>query len=104
MNEPACPATGRRTGDSAEEELKRSTHDTTRGGDGGSEALKRKLEQGWGYPPPGGRRSHYFSEGATESLCRRHGFYRGPREDNNHDSPDNCAECKRRRAKLERAL
>jgi hypothetical protein len=61
-----------------------------------------KLPAGWGYPPPGGRRFHYFLAGTTESLCGKHGLYTGPRKDDNHDSADNCAECKRRRAKLEK--
>lgn len=53
------------------------------------------LPRGWG--PIVGRRSHYFRQGEERSLCGRIGFYFGGRDDGLHDSPDNCAECRRRR-------
>jgi len=65
-----------------------------------SNTFTRDMAAGWGYPPPRARKSHYFQVGDSESLCGKHGLYFGPREDYNHDSPDNCAECQRRRLKL----
>lgn len=63
---------------------------------------KKKPEpapQGWAFA--GQRKAHYFPAGESIALCRRVGFYFSPdRDDSNHDSADNCAECKRRRAEL----
>lgn len=53
--------------------------------------------QGWGFPP-NSRKAHYFVLGSTLSICGRWWFL-GRREDNNHGSPDNCAACKRKRAR-----
>ena len=49
-----------------------------------------KLKEGWAYPG-GGRKAHYFVD--KSSLCRRWGFYFGPLEQGNDDSPDNCPTC-----------
>ncbi len=44
-----------------------------------------------------GRKWHYFDEGGR-SLCGKWGFNRMPRQQGTNDSPDNCAECRRRLA------
>jgi hypothetical protein len=54
--------------------------------------------QGWGWPG-NSRKAHYFPFGETRSLCGRWVFS-GHLSDDYHDSPDNCTECKRKRAKL----
>lgn len=54
-------------------------------------------DQGWGWPG-NSRKAHYFESGELISLCRGW-MFGGSREDNNHDSPDNCASCKRALAK-----
>ena len=56
---------------------------------------------GWAFPN-GSRKAHYFVE--TRSLCGKWGFYMGLTEDSNYESPDNCAECKRRRIGRVRVL
>lgn len=56
--------------------------------------------EGWGFPTLS-RKAHYFVD--TMSLCRKYGFYRGPLEQGNDDSPDNCAVCMKRLAKREMA-
>lgn len=53
---------------------------------------------GWGYPL-NSRKAHYFTTGEIISICRKM-MYSGPRQDDNHNSPDNCAECKRKQKKL----
>ena len=58
-----------------------------------------KLNAGWGLPV-NSRKYHYFKENDTFSLCMHYGFYSGPRENDTHYSPDNCAECKRLFIKL----
>lgn len=58
-------------------------------------------KRGW-YSLLNSRKWHYFN-GETTSLCRRYAvFVLNPAElcDDNHDSPDNCKECKRRREQL----
>lgn len=59
-------------------------------------------EAGWvlcGDPLRG--KYHWFNEGEARSLCLRWAaFDFQPREQGKDDSPDNCAECKRRLAKL----
>lgn len=57
------------------------------------------LPAGWGMPQCS-RKAHYFRAGDTMSLCNGVGFYRGPRDDTQHDSPDNCAQCRKRRARM----
>ena len=52
-----------------------------------------KAKEGWGFPGRS-RKAHYFA-GMT-SLCRKWGFYGGPLEQGNDDSPDNCAVCMKR--------
>ena len=56
------------------------------------------LSRGWRFPL-NSRKAHYFLDGESISLCRKW-MYTGESEDTNHDSPDNCAECRRRRARL----
>lgn len=59
-------------------------------------------EVGWGNPSPFSARSkwHYFGEDGR-SLCGKWGRFAGqPQvEEGRDDHADNCAECKRRRAK-----
>lgn len=55
------------------------------------------LKQGWGWPF-NSRRAHFFEEGEIISICGKM-MFAGERTDNNHDSQDNCAECKRKRLK-----
>jgi hypothetical protein len=60
---------------------------------------------GWALPVMGvgagpNAKAHYYSAGfAGSSLCGRYTMLGGQREDFHHDSPDNCAECRRRLAK-----
>jgi len=55
-------------------------------------------EEGWGWPVSS-KKAHYFvNRGSTlwkEALCGRWIFFE-PVEQGNDDSPDNCAECKKR--------
>jgi hypothetical protein len=48
--------------------------------------------QGWG-KLPASRKWHYF-DNSSFSLCGKIGFYLGPLDEGNDDSPDNCAKCK----------
>jgi hypothetical protein len=57
-----------------------------------------KLKQGWGFPL-NIRKAHFFTEGEIISICGRL-MFAGERFDDKHDSPDNCAKCKRLRAGL----
>lgn len=57
-----------------------------------------KLIAGWGFPL-NARRAHYYPAGELRSLCGT-SMYGGSREDSNHDSADNCAQCRKRRARL----
>lgn len=58
------------------------------------------LPAGWSLPG-GARKWHYFLAGDAFSLCGRYGFNQDTdRADENHDSPENCAECMRRRERL----
>lgn len=54
------------------------------------------LSAGWAFVGDS-RKAHYFLEGGTICLCRKYGFYRGPREDSIHDASDNCAACRKAR-------
>lgn len=54
-------------------------------------------DAGWGWPGLS-KKAHYFLAGDMTALCGRWAFT-GRRENNNHTSKDNCAECKRRLAK-----
>lgn len=54
--------------------------------------------EGWGWPG-NSKKAHYFREGEIASLCGKWA-YTGPRESGNDGSPDNCAECKKRLAKV----
>jgi len=60
--------------------------------------MSETLPKGWGWPG-NSKKAHYFMEGSITAICGRWA-YSGKRTDTWHDSPDNCAECKRRRAKL----
>lgn len=51
-------------------------------------------KEGWGFPPRGSNKAHYFLENGM-SLCGKYGFYRGPKEQDLDDSPDNCTACKK---------
>lgn len=57
-------------------------------------ALSRK---GWGFPAPS-RKAHYFVDG--RALCGKW-LFAGELEDARHEHKDNCAPCKRLRAKRE---
>lgn len=59
-----------------------------------------ELLEGWGFPL-NARKAHYFRRGELISLCSKM-MYAGPRENDNHESTDNCAECMRRRQKTEK--
>lgn len=61
--------------------------------------MSEVLLQGWGWPSYS-RKAHFFASDDTRSLCRKWGFFEGTRQDDRHESPDNCAECRRKRAKL----
>ena len=63
-----------------------------------SDADDKVLTAGW-TRPGASKKWHYFQAGAKTSLCGKWMFV-GERDDSDHDSPENCAECKRRRAKL----
>lgn len=57
--------------------------------------------QGW-YHLLNARKWHYFKNNST-SLCGRYwvlALNRNDLQDDNHDSPDNCVACQRKRAKL----
>jgi hypothetical protein len=56
------------------------------------------IAEGWGLPN-GAKKWHYFTC-KGRSLCGGYGFYAGDTELGNDNSPDNCAECKKRLAKL----
>ncbi len=58
-----------------------------------------KKPNGWGLSIVS-RKWHYFDNDSF-SLCGRIGFYYGDTYQVNDTSPDNCAECKRRKAKLD---
>lgn len=55
--------------------------------------------EGWG-SPASSRKAHYFiiEPGCViaNSLCGKWGFYGGPTEPANDDSPDNCSPCKKK--------
>lgn len=58
------------------------------------------IPAGWAWPGLS-KRAHYFPADSLRSLCGKW-LLRGEREDTAHESPDNCAACKRARAKLVR--
>ena len=49
-------------------------------------------KEGWGFPVTS-RKAHYFID--SMSLCNKWGFYFGPLEQGNDESPDNCVVCMR---------
>jgi hypothetical protein len=54
---------------------------------------KERFGVGWAWPE-NSRKAHYFEAGSITSLCHRW-IFGGDRENDRHDSQDNCAECKR---------
>jgi hypothetical protein len=52
--------------------------------------------RGWGFPV-NSRKAHYFTS-SGRSLCGRWVFF-GALEDSRHDHTENCADCRKRRAK-----
>jgi len=54
---------------------------------------EQKITGGWGWPG-NSRKAHYFEEGQITSICGKW-LYRGPREQGNDGSPDNCTACRR---------
>lgn len=65
--------------------------------------MSQPLDAGWGFPAES-RKAHFFPANEMFSLCRKWGFFAGRRDDSNHESPDNCAQCMRKRlAQLERS-
>jgi hypothetical protein len=56
-----------------------------------------KATQGWGLPF-NSRKAHYFNNSIT-SLCGKWAFG-GELEDKNHEHPENCAACMKKRVKL----
>lgn len=59
--------------------------------------MSDELQEGWGFPG-NSNKAHFFLRGDPRSICMKW-MYTGTRENDNHDSRDNCAECKKRRAK-----
>lgn len=58
-----------------------------------AETIEDKLGEGWAFPGAA-RQCHYFV--GMESLCRRWGFFTGPREpDTGKPRRDDCAPCRR---------
>ena len=57
-----------------------------------------KTKEGWGFPGQA-RKAHWMLD-SGRSLCGGWGFYQGPVEQGNDDSPDNCQACKQRRLKV----
>lgn len=60
--------------------------------------MTEPLIQGWGHIPSVSRKWHWFKPDGR-SLCGRVLALRCSYEDGNDNSPDNCAECRRRKAK-----
>lgn len=54
-----------------------------------------EVNQGWAWPILA-RRAHYFGVDSVISLCGKW-MLGGQRNDFNHNSPDNCRACNRRR-------
>lgn len=61
-----------------------------------TEEKAKEGKEGWGFPGQS-RKAHYFVDGTA--LCRKWGFYRGPVDQGNDDSPDNCSACMKALAK-----
>ena len=60
----------------------------------------KELKAGWGKSPVS-RKWHYFQKNDDMALCKKIGFFFGEREEGNNSSPDNCAECRKKLAKIE---
>lgn len=56
--------------------------------------MSSQTNEGWGKSPVS-RKWHFFAADGR-SLCGKIGFYFGPKEPGQDDSPDNCAECRKR--------
>jgi hypothetical protein len=52
-----------------------------------------KQKEGWG-KPTNSKKWHYFIDGMA--LCGKWGFYRGPLEPDDGESPDDCKACRRK--------
>jgi hypothetical protein len=61
---------------------------------------EREYPKGWGLPAQS-KKAHYFDNDSF-SLCRKYGFFFGEAEDTNDDHPENCAQCKKKKAQLEK--
>lgn len=59
------------------------------------------LDEGWS--PTNGPKWHYFAPDGR-SLCGKWGFNQMAREQGGDDSPDNCAECRKRLVKRRERL
>jgi hypothetical protein len=57
-----------------------------------------KSAAGWVWPL-NSRKAHYFTEGEHISICRRMMVFHNNREQGNDESVDNCATCKKKKAK-----
>lgn len=55
---------------------------------------EEKRTEGWGVIRPGDRKAHYYRD--LWSLCRKIGFYNGDLEPDEHESSDDCKECRRK--------
>jgi len=54
----------------------------------------RRPNTGWGFPD-GSRKCHFFLEDGM-ALCRKYGFFFGPKSlDNGKTSPDDCSVCRK---------
>ncbi len=58
-----------------------------------------KDEKGWGQPR-NAKKWHYFNK-EPRSLCAGW-MFTGDLDDNNHDHPDNCSICMKKRLELEK--
>jgi hypothetical protein len=57
-----------------------------------------RMAKGWAFLT-GSKKAHYFNDDMF-SLCRKYGFYFGEADDTNDDHKDNCAECVKKKKKL----
>ena len=57
----------------------------------------KKIEKGWGWPGAS-KKAHYFNQNVM-SLCGGW-MFTGELEDSEHQSPDNCKSCMKKRDKL----
>ncbi len=57
------------------------------------------MSGGWAWPL-NSRKAHWFGSDGR-ALCGKWLYLGADREDNKHESPDNCIACKRKRAAME---